>query len=185
MSGIRIASRYAKSLLDLSIEKGQLDTVQADMRLLDAAMDSNRDLRVMLSSPVVKADKKVDILQRIFKGNVSEMTMAFVTLLTNKGREGLLHEIVVSFLNQMRNYQGVSTATVISAVALDATSKAHVLEAAVKLAGGKVELEEKIDASLIGGFILKVGDRMIDSAISSRIKALKREFDDNPYIPEL
>lgn len=185
MSGIRIASRYAKSLLDLCIEKGYLDAVQADMKVLDAAIDGNRDLRVMLSSPVVKADKKVDILERIFKSNVSEVTMAFITLLTKKGREGLLSEIVDSFNNQLRAHQGISKASVISAVALDASSKAKVLEAAVKLAGGKVELVESIDASLIGGFVLKVGDKQIDTAISSRIKALKREFEDNPYIPEL
>jgi F-type H+-transporting ATPase subunit delta len=185
MSGIRIASRYAKSLLELCIERGQLDVVHADMKMLDAAMDSSRDLRVMLSSPVINSDKKVDILNRLFKGNVSELTQSFIVLLTNKGREGLLHEVVTSFTNQVRTHQGISKALVISAVALDASSKAKVHEAAVKLAGGKVDLEESVDSSLIGGFVLKVGDKQIDTAISSRIKALKREFEDNPYIPEL
>lgn len=185
MSGIRIASRYAKSLLDLCIERGQVDAVQADMKVLDAAMDGSRDLRVMLTSPVVNSDKKVDILNRLFKGNVSDLTLAFIVLLTNKGREGLLPEIVNSFIDQLRRHQGISKAHVVSAVALDASSRAKVHEAAVKLAGGKVDLEESIDASLIGGFILKVGDKQIDTAISSRIKALKREFEDNPYIPEL
>ncbi|MBL0314440.1 MAG: F0F1 ATP synthase subunit delta [Flavobacteriales bacterium] len=68
MSGIRIASRYAKSLLDLCIEREQLDVVKADMEMIDRAMDGNRDLRVMLSSPVINTDAKVDILNRIFKG---------------------------------------------------------------------------------------------------------------------
>ena len=185
MSGIRIASRYAKSLLDLCIEGGQLDAAKADMLLLDAAMDQSRDLRIMLSSPVVKADKKIDVLERIFKGSISEITMAFITLLTKKGREGYLHEIVNSFINQLRTHQGVTTAEVISAVALDAATTAKVHEAAIKLAGGKVELVEKVDPTLIGGFVLKVGDQQVDAAISSRIKALKREFEENPYIPEL
>jgi len=185
MNGIRIASRYAKSLLDLCIEKGQLDAAQADMVMLKGIMDESRDLRLMLSSPVVKADKKVDILQKLFDGKLNAITMAFITLLTRKGREGYLPEIVTSFLNQLRMHQGITVAEVTSAVALDAGSRAKMMESATKMAGGQVELVEKVDASLIGGFILKVGDKQIDSAIANRIKALKREFAENPYIAEI
>lgn len=185
MSGIRIASRYAKSLLDLCIERGQLDVVKTDMEMIDRAMDGNRDLRVMLASPVINTDAKVDILNRIFKGNVSDITLGFIVLLTNKGREKLLHEVVDSFISQVRMHRGITSAEVSSAIALDAASRQNVLDAAIKLAGGPVELIEKVDASLIGGFVLKVGDKQIDSALSSRIKALKREFSENPYIPEL
>jgi F-type H+-transporting ATPase subunit delta len=185
MSGIRIASRYAKSLLDLCIEKGQLDAAQADMVMLKGIMDESRDLRLMLSSPVVKADKKVDILQKLFDGKLNAITMAFITLLTRKGREGFLPEIVTSFLNQLRKHQGITVAEVTSAVALDAGSRAKMMESATKMAGGQVELVEKVDVTLIGGFILKVGDKQIDSAIANRIKALKREFAENPYIAEI
>ena len=185
MSGIRIASRYAKSLLDLCIEKGQLDAAQADMVMLKGIMDESRDLRLMLSSPVVKADKKVDILQKLFDGKLNAITMAFITLLTRKGREGYLPEIVTSFLNQLRMHQGITVAEVTSAVALDAGSRAKMMESATKMAGGQVELVEKVDGTLIGGFILKVGDKQIDSAIANRIKALKREFAENPYIAEI
>lgn len=185
MSGIRIASRYAKSLLDLCIEKGQLDAAQADMVMLKGIMDESRDLRLMLSSPVVKADKKIDILQKLFDGKLNAITMAFITLLTRKGREGYLPEIITSFLNQLRKHQGITVAEVTSAVALDAGSRAKMMESATKMAGGKVELVEKVDATLIGGFILKVGDKQIDSAIANRIKALKREFAENPYIAEI
>jgi len=185
MSGIRIASRYAKSLLDLCIEKGQLDAAQADMVMLKGIMDESRDLRLMLSSPVVKADKKVEILQKLFDSKLNAITMAFITLLTRKGREGYLPEIVTSFLNQLRMHQGITVAEVTSAVALDAGSRAKMMESATKMAGGQVELVEKVDATLIGGFILKVGDKQIDSAIANRIKALKREFAENPYIAEI
>jgi len=185
MSGIRIASRYAKSLLDLCIERNEIDAAKADMVMLHGIMEESRDLRMMLSSPVVKADKKVDILHTIFEGKLSAITMGFITLLTRKGRESYLPEIVTSFLNQLRKHQGITVAEVTSAVALDAGSRTKMLEAAMKLAGGQVELVEKVDASLIGGFVLKVGDKQIDSAIANRIKALKREFAENPYIAEM
>lgn len=184
MSGIRIATRYAKSLLDLCIEQGQLDVVKIDMDLIANAINQSRDLRVMLSSPVVKADKKVEILNMIFKSHVSDLSMKFIILMTNKGREGFLHEIVTSFINQLRAHRGITTAEVISAVVLDSMSKKNLQDTAVRLAGGPIELVEKTDASLIGGFILKVGDRQIDSSISARIKGLKREFADNPYVAE-
>ncbi len=185
MSGIRIASRYAKSLLNLCIEQGQLDLVQADMKLLDEAMDANRDLRVMLASPVVKADKKIDILNMIFKDKLSVVTMSFITLLAKKGREGLLHEVAESFNLQVHTHKGIAEAVVTSAVALDPSSRQRILDSAIKLAGSKVELQEKVDASLIGGFILKVGDKQIHSSLVNRLKLLRREFADNPYIPEI
>lgn len=185
MSGIRIASRYAKSLLDLCIERNEINAAKADMVMLHGIMEESRDLRMMLSSPVVKADKKVDILHKLFDGKLSAITMGFITLLTRKGRESYLPEIVTSFLNQLRKHQGITVAEVTSAVALDESSRAKMLESATKLAGGQVELVEKVDASLIGGFVLKVGDKQIDSAIANRIKALKREFAENPYIAEM
>jgi F-type H+-transporting ATPase subunit delta len=185
MSGIRIASRYAKSLLDLCIEKGQIDAAKADMAIMQQAMSESRELRLMLTSPVVKADKKIDILHKVFDGKLSALSMAFITLLTRKGREGYLPEIVESFINQLRRHQGVTMAEVVSAVALDAGSRSKLLESAKKLAGGEVELVEKVDASLIGGFVLKVGDRQIDTAIANSIKALKRDFSENPYIAEI
>ncbi|MFM7727274.1 MAG: ATP synthase F1 subunit delta, partial [Flavobacteriales bacterium] len=131
---------------------------------------------------VVKADKKVDILHKLFDGKLSAITMGFITLLTRKGREGYLPEIVTSFLSQLRKHQGITVAEVTSALVLDTGSRTKMLDAATKLAGGKVELVEKVDASLIGGFVWKVGDKQIDSAIANRIKALKREFAENPYI---
>ncbi len=185
MSGIRIASRYAKSLLNLCNERGVLDAAQADMKLLEVAMDGNRDLRVMLSSPVVKADKKIEILHMIFKDKLSEITMAFITLLAKKGREGLLHEVAESFNLQVNIFKGISEALVTSAVPLDASSRQRILDAAIKLAGTKVELKEKVDPALIGGFILKVGDKQVDTSLVSRLKLLRREFADNPYIPEI
>jgi len=185
MSGIRIASRYAKSLLDLCIEKGQLDAAKADMALLQSAVTESRELRMMLMSPVVKADKKIDILSKVFEGKLSALTMGFITLLTRKGREGYLPEIVESFVQQLRRHQGITVAEVVSAVALDASSRSKLMESAKQLAGGEVELVEKVDASLIGGFVLKVGDRQIDTAIANRIKALKRDFSENPYIAEI
>lgn len=185
MAGSRIASRYAKSLLDLTVEKGLLDAVQADMHVLDAAIEGSRDLQLLLASPTVKADKKNAILSLIFKGNVSDLTMSFITLLTNKGREGVLGGVVNSFIDQVRTYKGIVLAEVVSAIALDASTLQKVNTLATQLAGKQIELVQKVDSDLIGGFILRVGDKQVDHSVLGKIKSLKREFSENEYIPEL
>lgn len=185
MTGHRIASRYAKSLLELAVEREALDSVQADMKVLDSALKGSRDLHLLLSSPIIKADKKNSILSEIFKGKLSELTMSFIQLLTKKGRENVLAAVVSSFIEQLRNYRGIVLAEVTSAVALDESTLQQVLGIAKKLAGKEIELVQKVDKDLIGGFILKVGDKQVDSSVLGQIKDLKREFAENPYIPEL
>jgi F-type H+-transporting ATPase subunit delta len=106
-------------------------------------------------------------------------------LLTKKGRESYLPEIADSFLLQLQTQRGISSAEVTSAVKLDQATREKVLAAAKKLAGGEIHLVEKVNSELIGGFILKVGDTQLDSSVSNKIKTLRREFSENPYIPEI
>ncbi len=185
MVGNRIATRYAKSLLDLAVEKGQLDAVQADMLVLDAAIDSSRELQLLLSSPVIKADKKNAIITELFGNRISSLTLSFVILLTKKGRESVLSGVVNSFIEQVRNYKGVVLAEVTSAIKMDEASMQQVKNLAANIAGKSIELIERVDDQLIGGFILKVGDKQVDNSVLGKINNLKREFAENPFIAEL
>lgn len=186
MKGIRIASRYAKSLLYLSLEKGKLDEVYADMQLVGATIDQSRDLELLLLSPVIKTDTKVKVLTLVFGSKIGEISNAFMTLLTNKGREGMLGEIAQSFVDQVKVHKQIVSAKVVTAAPIDADTKSKINALATKLASGKsIELVEKVDETLIGGFILNVGDLQVDASISGEIKSLKREFEKNPYVPEI
>lgn len=185
MKGIRISSRYAKSLLALSNEKGKTDEVFADMALVSSTIAENRDLKVLLMSPVIKPDTKLKVLNAIFASKTSEMSKLFIELLTKKGREGMLGEIADSYVAQVKEFKNVVSAHVVSAIALDDETRSTMKGLAAKLAQGKtIELTEKIDADLIGGFILQVGDHRVDASVSGEIKGLKREFQKNPYVPE-
>lgn len=185
MRGIRISSRYAKSLLSLCVEQGKVDAAYSDMMSVASTIKGSRDLGVLLNSPVVKPDKKVRILEAIFGKELSPITMAFITLLTNKGREGLLHEVAESFISQVKLHKNISSVSLISAARLDEATRASILSLAGTLTNGKVELTEKIDTDLIGGFILQAGDQQIDASIATEINQLKREFKKNPYVAEL
>ncbi|MEI9919568.1 MAG: ATP synthase F1 subunit delta [Bacteroidota bacterium] len=181
----RVASRYVKSLLDLAVNQGSLETVHADMQLFADTIGKNRDLELMLKSPVIKHDKKNAILTAIFKSKVSALTMAFMDILTKKNREPLLPEIAKEFHNAFNVYKGIGKASVITPVPMDAATRAEFEAIVRKLSNRKeVELEEKVDKDLIGGFVLNVEDKQIDASIRNNLKKLKLKFSENPYIKE-
>jgi F-type H+-transporting ATPase subunit delta len=181
----RVASRYVKSLLDLAVSQNALEEVHADMQLFDKTVDSSRDLGLMLKSPVIKHDKKKAILEAIFKGKVTPLTMAFIDILTRKNREPLLAEIADEFHNAYNRFKGIGKASVTTTVAMDAKTRQEFEAIVKKLSNSKqVELEEKIDKDLIGGFILNVEDKQIDASIRNNLKKLKLKFSENPYIKE-
>jgi F-type H+-transporting ATPase subunit delta len=185
MSGIRISSRYAKSLLDLAIEKSELESVYADMQTVNQTFRGSKELALLLQSPIVKGDKKVKIIELIFADKLSNLSSMFINLLIAKGRESLLLEVAQSFISQYKIYKKITVVELTSAVTIDAGTRSKILTAADSMSDGTIELVEKVDPELIGGFVLKVDDNQVDTTISTKLRNLKREFSNNPYIPEL
>lgn len=185
MADLRVASRYVKSLLDLAVEQGALEEVHRDMQLFAKVCDENRAFALMLKSPVIRHDKKKDILQRLFQGKVNKLTMAILNIITSKNREPILPAIAKEFHNAYNVYKNIGKASVISAVPLDEKLRKEILQITQKLSERKeVELTEKVDPSLIGGFVLNVGDKQIDASIKNKIQSLKMKFAENPYVKE-
>ena len=185
MSEIRIASRYAKSLIELAQEKGVLEQVNEDMNMFAKTLDQNRDLKLLMRNPIVKSDKKLAVINALFNGKVNEMTLAFFKIVTHKGRESVLEFIAPEFTRQYNLYKGITTASVTTAVPLTEELRNELGQRLVTQTGQKVELEEKIDPSLIGGFVLRVGDQQIDSSVKYNLSKLRNKFKDNPYINKL
>ncbi|MES2629250.1 MAG: ATP synthase F1 subunit delta [Bacteroidota bacterium] len=181
MRETKVAIRYAKSLIDLAVEKGKLEETNNDMALIAQVCRENRDLMTMLDSPVISSDKKMAVLKAIFGANISELSLSFMLLMTTKKREYLLDDIAAQFIVQYRNLSGIITAEVTSAVALDENIRSQIR---AKIGGDKkIEFVEKIDPSLIGGFIVRVGDKQFDGSIARSIADLKKTFSKNDYIP--
>lgn len=182
MAETKVAKRYAKSFLELVAEKGVLESAYNDMKLVWETTTSNHDLDVMLKSPVVNTDKKVDILKAIYGKHVGEPTLAFLTLITNKRREGAIPEIAASFVDQYKALNGITTAVVTSAAVLNDEAKQRILKLVEKEIGGKVELKMEVNPELIGGFVLRIGDRQLDTSILSKMNELRQEFSKNLYV---
>ena len=174
MADQRVAARYAKSLLDLGKEMGTLETVKQDMDLLGKTVAENRDLRLLLRNPIVKHDKKLAILTAIFQGKVSDLTMRFFTILTQKNRESALEGMGTEFQAQYNVMQGIQMAEVTSATPLTPASRAELEQLVTKQTGlTQVKLTEKIDPELIGGFVLRVGDQQIDDSVRTSLRKLR------------
>lgn len=185
MAGYRVTSRYVKSLLDLAVEKKALDAVHADMQMLATVTSRYSELTLMLRSPVIPHEKKRTILQKLLKGKVHALTLAIVDILTRKNREPLLPEIAAEFHNAYNEFKGIGKAKVTTTIAMDAATRKRMTEIVQKLTEKKeIEMEEKVDKDLIGGFVLNVGDKQIDASIKSKLKGLKVKFSENPFIKE-
>lgn len=183
MSAHRLASRYAKSLLQLALEKNELDKVFADLKSVDEAFESSRDLKVVFKSPIISGDKKQAIADKLFKGKITDLTYEFISLLIRKGREGQLHEIANSFVEQYDTLKGITKVTVTTAVKLDSGVVDSLINGLKKKENlQQVELTELIDESLLGGFVLRYGDRMIDTSVKRRLHEFRAVVDDDSYI---
>ncbi|KAA9331475.1 ATP synthase F1 subunit delta [Hymenobacter busanensis] len=186
MSEQRVAARYAKSLLDLAQEQGTLDTVQQDMELFGKTLEGSRDLRLALRNPIVQHDKKLNILRRLFEGKVSDLTMKFFTIITQKNRETALEFIASEFQTQFNVLRNIQTADVTTATPLTPELREQVQRLVQEqTGGGTVELREHVDASLIGGIVLRLGDRQIDDSVRTRLNRLRTTFKQNPYQAQL
>lgn len=183
MQNPRLASRYAKSLIDLAIEKGQLEQVFADMQLMQQVCKGNRDFVNLLRSPIVKADTKIKIIKAITTGKITELTDRFITLLIRKTRESNLPEIIAAFISQYKAHKNIHTVKLTTAAPVSDAVKTAILEQ-VKKSGGfdTLELDEKVDENIIGGFVLQVGDKLIDASIAYDLKAIAKQFENNDFI---
>jgi F-type H+-transporting ATPase subunit delta len=174
MRNIKAASRYAKALLDLSLETKKTDDVYADIVSLFETIEASNELKTLLNSPIVKSEKKQEVFKSLFSKTFSELTISYINLLITKKREALLSEIAIQFISQYKAHKNIVTAEVTTAIKLDEALTKKVLSLVKH--DGEVEIIEKIDASLIGGFIVKVGDKQIDASIAKKFKDLRKEI---------
>ena len=184
MRETRVSIRYAKSLIDLSLEKGILEKTYADMQLVLNVCKSNPDFSLMLRSPIIKTDKKLSILKEIFKGKLTPIAETFIEIIARKKREYYLETIAEEFLNQYKQHKKILTAVITTAVGLDDTLRKKVLEILKNNVQSEVELVENVKKELIGGFVLRIADKQVDASIARKIQELTKSFSENPYIKE-
>ena len=177
MSVATVAARYAKSLLDLAQENALTETMYKDMQFFKRTLDQSRPLLLMLKNPIVRSEKKSAVLKAAFSGRIDPVTMSFFQIIAKKNRESIMDAIANEFINQYDRLKGVERATIITTIPLTEELRKTFIAMVTKATGGKaVELEEKLDSKLIGGYILRVGDRQVDGSIRSQLNDLRLQF---------
>jgi F-type H+-transporting ATPase subunit delta len=186
MSNLRLADRYAKSLIDLSTERGQLDKVREDMLYIQSLCKASAEFVNILRSPIIKADQKENIILAVTKDKVSSLTSAFNTLLVKKGRESDLPTIATAFINQFNALKGIHVVKLTTAVEVSEEMKKSIQQNVQKANNfGTVELETTVDASLIGGFKLSFNNKMVDASVANDLREIKKQFTKNYYVQSL
>ncbi len=180
MSDYRVASRYAKSLFDLAIELKKLDGIYNDMVLIEKVCEENRALVTTLKNPIIRFDYKLRVLQQIFGKKVNEATSSFFGLICRKNRAQILPDCSRVFVSLYHDYMGIVRSSVTSSVPISDSVRKDFLSIIAKATGKKVELATKIDASLIGGYVLRIGDLQVDDSIKTKLNDLRRELKGRP-----
>ena len=177
MSVNTIAARYAKTLIELAVDQKSLDGVLEDVKGFQKATEQ-RDFYLLLKSPIVNTEKKITILKEIFDGKITPITMSFLTLMTKKGREMYLPEISSEFVKLYNERMSISKVLITTSEALSAAElesiKAKLVASSATL--NNLEVETKIDPSIIGGFVIEIGDRLYDASVSHKLDELKKQF---------
>jgi len=186
MKQSRATIRYAKALLQISTEKNYLEQSYKDMVILDNACSESKELSLLLKSPIVKTDQKLKIFNKMFSAKVSENSMMFINLILSKKRELLLAGISKSFISLYKLKNKIQTATITTTTPLTEQLKNNIVKYIKnKTNSSKIELRENLDKNLIGGVIIRMGDKQLDASISSEITELRQIFNNNLYIQDL
>ena len=176
MSEIKVAARYAKSLIDLALEQKALEEIKVDMELFVNTLRINTELQAVVKNPIIPLNKKNAIINAVFGGKIHRVTSSFLKIVIDKGRAEIIYGTAKEFLNQYNQYKNIVTAKVTSATPLTENAKTEIINKVKAITGGEVLLQTEVDDSLIGGFILTVGDKQFDTSLASGLAKLKKEF---------
>jgi F-type H+-transporting ATPase subunit delta len=184
MRGTRAAQRYAKAILSLAKDKNSAEAVNEDMISISKTVLKSKDLENMLTSPVVKDRIKKSALLEIFK-DLDAVSIGTINVLLENGRINILHLVARQYIILFNEMNNVRQAVVTTAVPLDKELEAVILAKVKELTGSEASLKSIVDDSIIGGFVLRVGDLQYDASIARSLTRLKRELKDNTYVSKI
>jgi len=174
MAGEIAARRHAQAVFEIAVEKNELDKWRSDMDLM-AGVFGDAELIPVLESPKIRFEDKADAVVKNLSG-VSAMALNLAKLLILKQRVKIMPQIAREYSILMDRHQGIEHAEVTTAVEMDSGAELKLKEELAKITGSKVELTTKIDPDIIGGFVARVGDKVIDGSVRNRLQNLKKSI---------
>lgn len=172
----RIVRRYAAALFNAAEKAKMVDRVESDLGLISYALETSPNLLDAMISPLIPAFKKRSVVQSIFKDNLAEITISYLYLLIDHQREEAMLQTEEEYLELANEARGIMSAEVITAIHLNEDEEVKLKEKLDDMTGKRVRLEKRIDPGIIGGVVIKIGDRVIDGSIKGRLAAIKEKL---------
>jgi F-type H+-transporting ATPase subunit delta len=174
MNVSHIAIPYAKALFELSVEQNVLEETLQDMKDVAELCKNSREIRLLLKSPLVKTDKKKTIFTRIFGKVLSKLSFTYLLIIIKKKREFIIHDIALVFIELYKDYKGILTTTLKTAVPVTDDIRKSIIGLMKNQTKGEIELIEEVREELIGGFVLQWKDKQYDASIRSQISRIQK-----------
>jgi F-type H+-transporting ATPase subunit delta len=171
-----VAKRYAKALFESAKEKNIVAQVETDLQAIVQSIDDHADLQKLLSHPNIDSTKKTELLTNLFQGKVSDAVLNTVCLLVQRRREGILSQLLTDYVKIANEALGQAKAIVSTPIALTSQETAHIAASFSQLTGKKIQVEQVIDPSLLGGIQVRIGDRLYDGSLSGKLQRLQASF---------
>jgi len=182
MSEIKISRRYASALYEFAVAEKIDDTIFNDMSVVYNSCAASKELRSFLKSPIIKDNKKLAILKEMFQSLVSDITIKFFKIIVTGRRENFIPQISKQFIDIYKAEQGIKIATIKTAVSLNDMIRKQIIGDLEKQTGAKIELKETVKEDLIGGFIISIDNKEIDTSLKHKFNQLRKEFNSNLFI---
>lgn len=176
MSEFNVSTRYAKALLELSEEENNFDVISKEMDFVEKTLRDSSELRKVIASPVIEPDKKISIIEAVFKDRVSPEALNFLIFLINKNRDKLFYDIVKRFLELRDVKSGIVNVSVTTAIELPEDEKQKIIAKFEQYSGMQIRAAFKVDENIIGGFLVRLGDTVVDSSVSHQLEKLKKQL---------
>ncbi|MFW5756127.1 MAG: ATP synthase F1 subunit delta [Tangfeifania sp.] len=176
MNESAIAVRYARAVFSLAKEKEIIDSVKNDMELIHGVCKDSADFNLLLKSPVVRTSQKIRLISQIFKNKVHPVTLNFLLLITRNNRESFIQAISRDTLDFIRREKNIKPAILTTAIAIDQAFISEIEKTMEKELGGKIELTSRVNPDIIGGLILRIGDKQLDAGIKTQLRNIKQEL---------
>lgn len=168
--------RYAKALLGLALENDILERSYQDMKQIHSVFADNKQLKILLQSPVIRISKKQNVLRHLFERLVHPLILRYLLIIVKKQRGGMLEGISGAYLTVYKHYLGIETVRITTALPLNDALRDRALATARKITPHDIEFEENVDSDLIGGFVLNLGDKQYDASVKNRLARIRKHL---------
>jgi F-type H+-transporting ATPase subunit delta len=176
MSNLRIANRYAEALMATAEELHVLKQIGDDFTVIRRIIHESHEFQLFLKSPILKTEKKQEVLKAAFSKMVQPLTLNFLLLLAEKERENFLKDIIEAFFHLQDERMGIVSVQVKTAAELSEQQTAQLKQRFEIYSKKKVHIDVSLDSKIIGGFIARIGDTMFDGSVKRQLELLRRRF---------